>query len=118
MEERRYKKPNENAFGDDRQREICRDIMAKTGAAIEISSGKDQGLTIMVTGKPELLAKARRMVLTQLQTQVKLLNCNLNLFTFILITATAATNNNNLFRAFLCKKKLKNCYLLKPSMAT
>ena len=44
--------------------------MAKTGAAIEISSGKDQGLTIMVTGKPELLAKARRMVLTQLQTQV------------------------------------------------
>ena len=71
MEERRYKKPNENAFGDDRQREICREIMAKTGAAIEISSGKDQGLTIMVTGKPELLAKARRMVLTQLQTQVK-----------------------------------------------
>ena len=70
MEERRYKQPNENAFGDDRQREICRDIMAKTGAAIEISSGKDQGLTIMVTGKPELLAKARRMALTQLQTQV------------------------------------------------
>ena len=70
LEERRYKQPNENAFGDDRQREICRDIMAKTGAAIEISSGKDQGLTIMVTGKPELLAKARRMVLTQLQTQV------------------------------------------------
>lgn len=69
LEERRYKQPNENAFGDDRQREICRDIMAKTGAAIEISSGKDQGLTIMVTGKPELLAKARRMVLTQLQTQ-------------------------------------------------
>lgn len=72
LEERRYKQPNENAFGDDRQREICRDIMAKTGAAIEISSGKDQGLTIMVTGKPELLAKARRMVLTQLQTQVVL----------------------------------------------
>lgn len=70
LEERRYKQPNENAFGDDRQREICRDIMSKTGAAIEISSGKDQGLTIMVTGKPELLAKARRMVLTQLQTQV------------------------------------------------
>lgn len=69
LEERRYKQPNENAFGDDRQREICRDIMAKTGASIEISSGKDQGLTIMVTGKPELLAKARRMVLTQLQTQ-------------------------------------------------
>lgn len=69
LEERRYKKPNESAFGDDRQRDICRDIMAKTGAAIEISSGKDQGLTIMVTGKPELLAKARRMVLTQLQTQ-------------------------------------------------
>ena len=74
LEERRYKQPNENAFGDDRQREICRDIMAKTGAAIEISSGKDQGLTIMVTGKPELLAKARRMVLTQLQTQVILRN--------------------------------------------
>lgn len=71
LEERRYKKPNESAFGDDRQRDICRDIMAKTGAAIEISSGKDQGLTIMVTGKPELLAKARRMVLTQLQTQVR-----------------------------------------------
>lgn len=85
MEERRYKKPNENAFGDDRQREICRDIMAKTGAAIEISSGKDQGLTIMVTGKPELLAKARRMVLTQLQTQVNLLNCNLYLFALIIL---------------------------------
>lgn len=91
LEERRYKQPNENAFGDDRQREICRDIMAKTGAAIEISSGKDQGLTIMVTGKPELLAKARRMVLTQLQTQVilqdysqlhteKCLKCYCNLY--------------------------------------
>ena len=105
MEERRYKKPNENAFGDDRQREICRDIMAKTGAAIEISSGKDQGLTIMVTGKPELLAKARRMVLTQLQTQVNLLNCNLYLFALIILITTTATIYSELFSVRKIMKK-------------
>lgn len=69
LEERRYK-TGDSPFGDDRQGQTCRDVMAKTGAAIEVSSAKDQSLTILVTGKPDAVAQARRMVLTQLQTQV------------------------------------------------
>ena len=70
VEERRHKQLSENAFEDQRQREICQDVMAKTGASIEISFAKDQSLTILITGKPDALAKARRLVLHQLQTQV------------------------------------------------
>lgn len=71
LEERRYK-TGDSPFGDDRQGQTCRDVMAKTGAAIEVSSAKDQSLTIMVTGKPDAVAQARRMILTQLQTQASI----------------------------------------------
>ncbi|EDO37476.1 predicted protein [Nematostella vectensis] len=72
LEERRYKLFHEATFGDERQHSICRDIMAKTGASIEVSLGKDLSLTIMVTGKPDTVAKARRLVLSQLQTQAQI----------------------------------------------
>jgi hypothetical protein len=69
LEERRFAQLKDSVLGDE-QHGICRDIMMKTDAAIEISLAKDLSLTIMVTGKPETVAQARRMVLAKLQTQV------------------------------------------------
>ena len=69
MEERRFAQLKDSVLGDEQQG-ICRDIMVKTGAAIEISCAKDLSLTIMVTGKQDAVAQARRMVLARLQTQV------------------------------------------------
>lgn len=69
LEERRFAQLKDSVLGDEQQG-ICRDIMMKTDAAIEISLAKDLSLTIMVTGKPEAVAQARRMVLAKLQTQV------------------------------------------------
>lgn len=69
MEERRFAQIKDSVLGDEQQ-EICREIMNKTGAAIEISCAKDASLTIMVTGKQDAVAQARRMVVAKLQTQV------------------------------------------------
>ena len=56
-------------FGDGRQH-MCRDVTAKTGAAIEMSYAKDKSLNILATGKPAQVAMARREILKRLQTQV------------------------------------------------
>lgn len=40
------------------------------GVTIEMSLNRDQSLTIVVTGKPDAVLKARRMIINQLQTQV------------------------------------------------
>ncbi|XP_053378526.1 vigilin-like [Mercenaria mercenaria] len=71
LEERRFKDDfGESSFGDEgKQAEICKDIMAKTGVTIEMSLSKDQTLTVVVTGKEEQVKKARREVMTKLQTQ-------------------------------------------------
>ncbi|XP_031553878.1 vigilin-like [Actinia tenebrosa] len=71
LEERRFAQLKDSVLGDEQQG-ICRDIMMKTDAAIEISLAKDLSLTIMVTGKPEAVAQARRMVLAKLQTQAQI----------------------------------------------
>lgn len=44
--------------------------MKDTGAHIEISSGKDQSLTFLVSGKQNEVLEARRKILTHFQTQV------------------------------------------------
>lgn len=68
LEERKYKDMNQ--FGEGEQAKICLDIMQKTGAHLELSLAKDQGLSIMVSGKLEAVMKARKEIVARLQTQV------------------------------------------------
>uniref|UniRef100_UPI00358DE364 vigilin isoform X2 n=1 Tax=Myxine glutinosa TaxID=7769 RepID=UPI00358DE364 len=67
LEERKYKDMTQ--FGEGEQGKICLEIMHKTGAHIELSLSKDQGLSIMVTGKQDAVMKARKDIVTRLQTQ-------------------------------------------------
>ncbi|KAH0623971.1 hypothetical protein JD844_007202 [Phrynosoma platyrhinos] len=67
LEERKYKDMNQ--FGEGEQGKICLDIMQKTGAHLELSLAKDQGLSIMVSGKLEAVMKARKEIVARLQTQ-------------------------------------------------
>ncbi|CAH1154251.1 unnamed protein product [Phaedon cochleariae] len=56
-------------FGEGESNHICGNIMRETGAHIEISQGKDQSLTFLVTGKQNEVLEARRKILTHFQTQ-------------------------------------------------
>ena len=71
VEERRYNF-DEPSFGgrESRQLDIVREIIERTGCDIEMSQTKDHALTIMVTGKPPMVLKARKDLLQKLQTQV------------------------------------------------
>lgn len=68
LEERKYKDMNQ--FGEGDQAKVCVDIMHKTGAHLELSMAKDQGLSIMVSGKLDAVMKARKEIVSRLQTQV------------------------------------------------
>ncbi|XP_011604975.1 vigilin [Takifugu rubripes] len=67
LEERRYK--DNSQFGEGEEAKVCLDIMQRTGAHIELSLAKDQGLSIMVTGKLDNVMKARKEIVARLQTQ-------------------------------------------------
>ncbi|CAL1590915.1 unnamed protein product [Knipowitschia caucasica] len=67
LEERRYK--DNSQFGEGEEAKVCLDIMQRTGAHIELSLAKDQGLSIMVTGKLDFVMKARKEIVARLQTQ-------------------------------------------------
>ncbi|XP_038642660.1 vigilin-like [Scyliorhinus canicula] len=67
LEERRYK--DNSQFGEGEEAKVCLDIMQKTGAHIELSLAKDQGMSIMVTGKLDSVMKARKEIVARLQTQ-------------------------------------------------
>ncbi|XP_026876745.2 vigilin isoform X2 [Electrophorus electricus] len=67
LEERRYK--DNSQFGEGDEAKVCLDIMQRTGAHIELSLAKDQGLSIMVTGKLDSVMKARKEIVARLQTQ-------------------------------------------------
>lgn len=69
LEERRYK--DNSQFGEGEEAKVCLDIMQRTGAHIELSLAKDQGLSIMVTGKHDSVMKARKEIVARLQTQVR-----------------------------------------------
>jgi len=56
-------------FGEGESVRTCQSIMKETGAHIEISSGKDQSLTFLVSGKPSEVLEARRQILVRFQTQ-------------------------------------------------
>lgn len=47
--------------------------MKDTGAHIEISQGKDQSLTFLISGKQNDVLEARRKILVHFQTQVSLI---------------------------------------------
>ena len=64
--ERKY---DSEKFGEGESLRTCQNIMKDTGAHIEISSGKDQSLTFLVTGKPNEVIEARRKILVHFQTQ-------------------------------------------------
>ncbi|KAM9833278.1 vigilin [Syngnathus typhle] len=67
VEERRYK--DNSQFGEGEEAKVCLDIMQRTEAHIELSLAKDQGLSIMVTGKLDSVMKARKEIVARLQTQ-------------------------------------------------
>nr|CAI5828480.1 unnamed protein product [Callosobruchus analis] len=56
-------------FGEGEPNHICADIMRKTGAHIEISQGRDQSLTFLVTGIHKEVLEARKKILQRFQTQ-------------------------------------------------
>lgn len=56
-------------FGEGESLRSCQAIMKETGAHIEISSGKDQSLTFLVTGKVNEVLEARRKIFIHFQTQ-------------------------------------------------
>ncbi|KAJ3585714.1 hypothetical protein NHX12_014433 [Muraenolepis orangiensis] len=60
LEERRYR--DNGQFGEGEEAKVCLDIMQRTGAHIELSLAKDQGLSIMVTGKLDSVMKARKEI--------------------------------------------------------
>lgn len=64
--ERRYEN---DKFGEGESLRTCQQIMKETGAHIEISSGKDQSLTFLVTGKVNEVLEARRKIFIHFQTQ-------------------------------------------------
>lgn len=76
LEERRYK--DNSQFGEGEEAKVCLDIMQRTGAHIELSLAKDQGLSIMVTGKLDSVMKARKEIVARLQTQVCDSACSLS----------------------------------------
>lgn len=71
-EERRYKNINSFAEDSERQTDLILGAMQKTGTKIEVSVTKDQGLTIMISGKRDATALARRHIVAGLQTQASI----------------------------------------------
>lgn len=102
LEERKYKDMNQ--FGEGEQAKICLDIMQKTGAHLELSLAKDQGLSIMVSGKLEAVMKARKEIVARLQTQVRASNC------FSLQLCSSLRLANALRPLGVCAYKPKRCY--------
>ena len=49
-------------------------ICCTAGVSIELSSGKDRSLTVVLTGKVDAVRHARKMIVQQLQTQVCIRN--------------------------------------------
>ena len=64
--ERKYEN---DKFGEGESLRTCQQIMKETGAHIEISSGKDQSLTFLVTGKANEVLESRRKIYIHFQTQ-------------------------------------------------
>lgn len=71
-EERKFKNLSPIVGDAERQNELILNIMQKTGTTIEVSVTKDQCLIVMITGKRDATAQARREVNAGLQTQASI----------------------------------------------
>lgn len=54
--------------GDDARKQLNA-VMDKTGAKVEMSTSRDQSLTFLITGKQDVVLRARRELLKEFQTQ-------------------------------------------------
>ncbi|EPY75628.1 vigilin-like protein [Camelus ferus] len=66
LEEKQYV----NQFKEGRQANFHLDIMQRTGAKLEITFVKNQGLFIIVSGKPETVMKAQKEICARFKKQV------------------------------------------------
>lgn len=87
LEERKYKDMNQ--FGEGEQAKICLEIMQRTGAHLELSLAKDQGLSIMVSGKLDAVMKARKDIVARLQTQVGVPGLGFPVVSLVLVRSRA-----------------------------
>merc|ERR1719211_928637 len=69
VEERKDQASGHFGAGSEKNHNLIKSVMEKTGAKIEMSSSKDQSLTFLISGKQETVLKARRELLVQFQTQ-------------------------------------------------
>jgi len=72
FEERKYKNLSPIVGDGDRQNNSILDVMQKTGTKIEVTVTKDQSLTVMISGKRENAAQARRLIVAGLQSQASI----------------------------------------------
>jgi len=73
LEERKFKELNQRQFGDGSdQMKICKEIMNRTNVSIELSLAKDQSMTVVINGVTEDVMRARREVVSKLQTQASI----------------------------------------------
>ena len=66
MEERKNQ-ISSGGFGADDSYKHLKAVQEKTGAKIEMSSGKDQSLTFLITGKTDVVQRAKRELLREFQ---------------------------------------------------
>jgi len=71
-EERKYKNLSPIVGDAERQNDAILNIMQRSGTTIEVSVTKDQCLTVMISGKRDATAEARRLVVANLQTQASI----------------------------------------------
>ena len=55
---------------------ICKRIAQQDNVSIEISQARDESLTLIIVGKPDDVAHARKSLVQRLQTQVVLIDIN------------------------------------------
>lgn len=70
MEERAFKHRDNFGQSHQDQNKACLDIMKFTDTQIEMSTRKDGSLTLLITGTQENVLRARRSIVSKLQTQV------------------------------------------------
>ena len=58
-------------FGADDSFKTIKNVMDKTGAKIEMSSSKDKSLTFLITGKNDVVLRARRELFNQFQVIIR-----------------------------------------------
>jgi len=60
---------NEDNFCEGTSHSICAEITKRTGARIEISSGKDSSLSFLISGKHDAVPKAKKLLLEKFTAQ-------------------------------------------------